>query len=232
LIGEHVPTVCLLQECFAADLEEFLGSIPRSSGKFFRRNNDAADDEGLAVVWCAPLELVEQRRIWFSPTPELESTGWRSAHKRIGIVTTFAVGGKELVVANVHLDHRSRLARAGSARLLASMLQRVSAAAVIVGGDFNAAVGSAACAMLDGLALDRVGDGCATLRRTTDKNGHYARMPTFLGWRGIPWTRRVIDHFFHGGALDCSGFSLQEVADGGVLLTDHRMLLASYRLHW
>jgi hypothetical protein len=86
--------------------------------------------------------------------------------------------------------------------------------------------------MLDGLALDNLCDGRATLRRTTDEIGYYARMPTFLGWRGIPWTRRVIDHFFHGGALDCRDFSVQEVADGRVFLTDHRMLSASYRLRW
>lgn len=229
LIASHDPQICLLQECLPGDLEEILRVLPHSSGTFFRRTQVEKDREGLAVIWCEPLEFHKQERIWFSPTPELESLAWRAAHYRIGIFTTFSLKGRQLAVANVHFDHRSRLSRARSAHLLASRLQSSTAAGVIVGGDFNASKRSFACRLLEGLALDNLSSGASMLHRSTDASGHFAKQATFLGLRGIPWTKRVLDHFFHGGALQCQSFALQDPYADNLWLSDHRMLIARYQ---
>ena len=90
----------------------------------------------------ARFDVMDSGNFWLSPTPEeVGSVGWDADLTRIcsWALIKDKVDGREIVFANTHFDHKGKLARENSAKLIASRLPAMyPGRPVILTGDFNA----------------------------------------------------------------------------------------------
>lgn len=88
------------------------------------------------------LELIEQKTIWLSDTPNKISVGWDAALERICTYGLFKLKttNQKIWVFNTHFDHQGNIAREKSAKLIVKIIQEVNKKGypIILMGDFNA----------------------------------------------------------------------------------------------
>jgi endonuclease/exonuclease/phosphatase family metal-dependent hydrolase len=108
-------------------------------------------DGGTTGEHSAILYRTERLRVlgtgdfWLSETPELPSTGWDAAYRRLCTWGRFQdLGtGATFVLLNAHLDHEGTRARLESARLLVTRVRALAGdGPAVVTGDLNAEPGS------------------------------------------------------------------------------------------
>ncbi len=151
-IRDFAPDIVGTQEVLA-DQYEALASLSDMRILGVARDDGARKGEWSALLFRASrFELLASGTFWLSETPDVSgSKSWDAALPRI---CTWArlrdrVGGREVLCANTHFDHRGKLARANSARLLAGRLPQLAAGApVILIGDFNSTDNSEAHGVL------------------------------------------------------------------------------------
>lgn len=155
-----------------ADLDARLPGYRRVGGC---RRGDGSDEHTAIFYDATRLALVESGDFWLSDAPEERgSATWGNRHPRM---VTWArlhdlVTGRDVTVANTHLDHESPHARREAAALIARRLPD----AVLL-GDFNEEPGSEVHAIL-----------CGASRKDTT---HLDRTPTFHGF--TPHNRARLD---------------------------------------
>jgi endonuclease/exonuclease/phosphatase family metal-dependent hydrolase len=154
------PHLVGMQEPFAGQLLHLGAHLPARYKALGRRRTphhiadmgDARvhDDYKCAILYdTEKLELLEQDYLWLSETPRVPlSKSWHSAGIRVLNIARFrmrATPSVQFIAFNTHLDVRSEHARreqaALVARTIATWQQRYPQAAVVLTGDFNAAVG-------------------------------------------------------------------------------------------
>jgi endonuclease/exonuclease/phosphatase family metal-dependent hydrolase len=153
LVVESGADVVLLQEAWSTrrfgSLAERL-SRELDLGYAYARANGSLRylgfEEGLAILSRHPIS--EVRRLALGP--RMPPWEMRAA---LGAVVTVP-GGEPLEVWNTHLSHSDAFAREGQARALAAAL--AGSRIALLGGDFNAAAGSAAVAAFTEVELEPV----------------------------------------------------------------------------
>jgi endonuclease/exonuclease/phosphatase family metal-dependent hydrolase len=164
------------------------------------------------------LQLDRWDTIWLSETPaHAGSIGWDAALPRIATRAWFTIRstGGRFVMANVHMDHRGRVARERSASLLADSLAGDYPAVLL--GDFNFVDSTAAYAeiMSSGMA-----DSFLAAGRPDPEE-------TFTGFDADaePGTRRI-DYVFVNGPSILSYEALDRER-GGRFVSDHRPVVVT-----
>lgn len=89
-------------------------------------------------------DLLDKGSFWLSKTPEVMSSDWGAAHKRITsyVILKEKATNKEFVVFNTHLDHVSDEARINGINVVLDKIKQFGGKPSILMGDFNAYVGS------------------------------------------------------------------------------------------
>ena len=113
------------------------------------RDDGQEKGEMMAVYWRRDrFEKVDGGHFWLSETPDkIGSKSWDSSLPRM--VTWVRLkdkvsGGKPILFANTHFDHRGPVARLNSAKLIRVRLETLGrGCSIVLTGDFNAAEGSA-----------------------------------------------------------------------------------------
>ncbi|KAL2268513.1 hypothetical protein VTJ83DRAFT_3359 [Remersonia thermophila] len=145
--GQDAPFLCL-QEVLHSQLTDIQDSLGPSWAYIGRGRQDGKEaGEHSPIFYRRDLwECERHRTYWLSPTPDVPSKGWDAALERIVTVGLFrhARTGTAVVVMSTHLDHRGKVAREESARLLVRLARRWAEASergamvpVLLGGDFN-----------------------------------------------------------------------------------------------
>jgi endonuclease/exonuclease/phosphatase family metal-dependent hydrolase len=184
-------------------------------------------DDGVHAGEHVPIVLlnstwtpVADGTFWFSETPERPSRAWGAAHPRICTwVRVTRPRAPDLTLFNVHLDHRSRRARAASGHLLRRYVEAKAAdGRAVVCGDFNerradralAPFRSAQPPLVD-VAI-KAGDPTPT-------------------WRGIgPFGigRARLDYVFADSRLAVRGYEIADHDIANRALSDHRPILVDF----
>jgi len=218
--------VLCLQEVSAAGFAWLRAQLGRPPAVGVGREDGAAAGEHVPVLVLDPRwRLQAGGTFWLSPTPGQPSRGWGAAHPRICTWARLRGAGPapaELVVANVHLDHRSRRAREEGARLLRSRLdQAAGGAPVVLCGDFNCRERSRAYALLTAGPRGLLDAGAALGQR----------QPTWDGWGLFPVGRARIDYCFLDPALTVEAYAVRENRLRGRRLSDHHPVVVDLRVN-
>ncbi|KAL1841923.1 hypothetical protein VTJ49DRAFT_6314 [Mycothermus thermophilus] len=145
--GQDAPFLCL-QEVLHSQLNDTQDSLGSSWAYIGHGRQDGKEaGEYSPIFYRQDLwECERHRTYWLSPTPDVPSKGWGAALERIVTVGLFRHRRTEtaVVVMSTHFDHRGKVAREESARLLVKLAQtwaEESEGGVIIpvflGGDFN-----------------------------------------------------------------------------------------------
>ena len=143
ILQEH-PDAIGLQEALVDQLLYLDSSLPTYRRVGVGRDDGNEGGEFMAIYYdTTRLENLGYNTYWLSETPEVPSLGWDAACSRT--VTTLKLrdrhSGKEFVYLNTHLDHVGMVARAESAKLIASTIKDFPTdLPVILGGDMNSTI--------------------------------------------------------------------------------------------
>ncbi len=104
----------------------------------YRDNSPLA--EGCPVFYnTQKFELTDKGSFWLSETPDVMSRGWDAAFNRVCsyVILREKATGKELVVFNVHLDHKGSEARVNSIKLILEKIKAFGGQPCVIMGDLN-----------------------------------------------------------------------------------------------
>lgn len=143
-------------------LDEQLNDIRSGLGPAWEHIGVARDDGARAGEYNpilyrpAQLRLLHNETRWLSPTPDIPSSGWRAACRRVVTVGVFEIagGGGRFIAANTHLDHVSSEARSKGVAVVLETIETLREVwgplAVSLTGDFNSSPGEDAYEAMEG----------------------------------------------------------------------------------
>lgn len=141
LIQLHSPDFFGLQEDLLHQLNEIDGRFEDYDWVGVGRYDGKEGGEFCSIHYNSTrFELIENRIIWLSETPEEPSASWDGSSPRILNYGKFRnrSSGKEFYVFNTHFDHAGQKAREGSAKLIRQMINELpNDVPFIIMGDFN-----------------------------------------------------------------------------------------------
>ena len=196
-------------------------------------------DDGRRKGEYAPIfyrsERFERRdrgTFWLSTTPDDPgSSSWGSSRPRIA---TWAVlhekaTGRELLVVNVHLDHKSAEARAEGAKVIRKRLGLLAGARpVILTGDFNDGPDGDAYATLTQRAPVDGGPVLVDARHTS-LSGHQGPDSTWTGFNAVK-EGRIIDFILVSSDVTVLSHRSIDARPKGRFLSDHLPVHATVAL--
>lgn len=190
-----------LQEVLKDQLDDLAQRLPGYGWIGVARDDGKEAGEFCPIFYRKDrLELLEKGDFWLSETPDVAGKmGWDAACNRIVTWGKFKdrKNGTVLYHFNTHFDHRGRIARVESAKLLwqktSTLTGKIPA---VVTGDFNTRETSLPYAILTG--KEPVGDTRSDLQdgRYVSMNVHEGPTSTSTNWKqhGPPETK--IDYIF------------------------------------
>ena len=131
------------QEGFKSQLEDIL-QLEEYAYVGVGRDDGVGKGEHSAIFYKSEkFKIDDQGDFWLSETPNIPSIGWDSSHKRICSWAKFIEikTGKVFYVFNAHYDHKGKIARYQSSKLVLSKIHQIvggNNTPVIFMGDLNA----------------------------------------------------------------------------------------------
>ncbi|KAK4457006.1 Endonuclease/exonuclease/phosphatase [Cladorrhinum samala] len=178
------------------------------------------------------------KTLWLSKTPDIPSRGWDAALNRIVTVGAFRhrKTGASVVIMSTHLDHRGKLAREESARLLLEIAHTWTKpittdlrTPLFLGGDFNSTPTDEAYKV-----LTSAGSGMADISNLVPKDSQYGNPDITYTSFGEPDDKpQRIDFLFVQDPRELKFLTfgiLSNRFDDMIYLSDHRAVVADVEL--
>ena len=142
MIRQEAPDVFGVQEGLIDQLQYIDTECPQYVRVGVGRDDGAEGGEIMAIYYLRDrFELVDSGTLWLSETPAEVSRGWDGACNRTmtWVELRDKNSGKEFFYFNTHLDHRGKIAREESVKLIVGEIQRIAGpkGTAVLGGDFN-----------------------------------------------------------------------------------------------
>ncbi len=164
-------------------------------------------------------ELLENDTFWLSETPEtVASKGWDAALPRILTWAKFRdkVTGTIFYHFNTHFDHRGKVARVNSAKIIVKEIKRIAKDnPLVVTGDFNSSPNSDPHTLL-------VKNGLKDTFLQLDLENRYGPDYTANGWKAEdrgPENR--IDYIFYNNGIKAINYQVLDGQRGKRYISDH-----------
>lgn len=223
MIRQEAPDVFGVQEGLIDQLQYIDTECPQYARRRRGTRRRSEGGEIMAVYYLRDrFELVDSGTLWLSETPSEVSRGWDGACNR---TMTWAelrdkASGKEFFYFNTHLDHRGKVAREESIKLIINEIQRIAGpkGTAVLGGDFNTPVDSPIFKPLT-----------KYMKSVRDKAPETDHKGTFNGFGSAPDTI-VIDHLYYRGKLKCLTFSTLDGNYGAPFISDHYPIAMTFTL--
>jgi len=142
------------------------------------------------------LQWLKGETFWLSQTPTIAgSKGWDAAITRIVTWCYFKDKrtGKKFYAFNTHFDHRGKIARAESAKLLLQKVKEIAGSnPAIITGDFNATPSDEPIQII----VDNTNPLHLTDSKSISKEHHYGPEGTFNSFTSKETGNEPIDHIF------------------------------------
>lgn len=139
-MAEIMPDIVCLQEMNFLHYNYLRDVMPGYDSLIKYRNNSVLG-EGCAIFYRSDrFEMIESGHFWLSETPEVKSKDWDSAHYRICVYVCLKDlnTGKEFIVFNTHLDHKSEEARIKGIEVVLEKIAALEGRPAFLLGDMNA----------------------------------------------------------------------------------------------
>ena len=145
LLRETEPSIIGIQEGLFHQVDFLENNLLQYDYVGVGRDDGETSGEYAAIYYLADdFELVESNSFWLSETPDVPSLGWDANNIRI---VTWAhlkdlEHNKSIFVFNTHFDHKGKISREESAKLLVRKIKEIAIdnATVFITGDFNALI--------------------------------------------------------------------------------------------
>lgn len=214
-LKEQSPDLLCLQEVTPEAFSELTLALQPEFSTFCPRDDGHRQGEGVPImVFGKCLQVVREERFWLSATPEKPSFGWTARCRRIvSAVCLAGEDGRRIWLLNLHLDHRSREARANSLHLLRRKITTYRTEpddAFILCGDFN-------MKPTDPLFPPFL-DGDPPLLKATPLS---LKRATFHGWGPLRLGRGTLDYCLHSAEFRTDSCEVVETRFQGRRISDH-----------
>ncbi len=140
----HNPDIIGMQEALKSQLDVIDQLMPGMEYLGVGRDDGLEGGEFSPIFYKkGAFEVLEQGTFWLSPNPDIPSKGWDAALNRICTYALFKgkrKGAKQKFwVFNTHFDHRGKMARAESIKVIKAQIEQLNTKGypVIITGDFN-----------------------------------------------------------------------------------------------
>ncbi|MDN5214037.1 endonuclease/exonuclease/phosphatase family protein [Fulvivirgaceae bacterium BMA12] len=138
----HAPDILGIQEGLAHQVDYLNNGLKDHKYVGVGRDDGKKKGEFSALFFNTKIfKVIESSTFWLSPTPDKISVGWDAAMERICTYALFEnkKTGQRLWVFNTHFDHRGKVARENSARLIYERVQALNKDQYpcVVMGDLN-----------------------------------------------------------------------------------------------
>lgn len=210
------PDILCLQEVVPETFQEISEALQPDFATFCPREDGNHRGEGVPILVCDPsLRVTRNERFWLSATPEKPSLGWSArCHRIVSAVRLERPGETRFWILNLHLDHRSRRARANSLQLLRRKIATYGTKPTdefILCGDFN-------MRPTDALFPPFL-EGNPPLSRSGDRS---PAQPTFRGLGPLRLGRAQLDHCLHSPGFATESYQVLDPVRNRRRLSDHR----------
>ena len=142
LLQQNTPDVFGIQEALAHQAADLAILLPEFARYGVGRDDEAGNGEQTTIFYNQEkFALLDKGTFWLSETPEVPgSMGWDAAYTRICSWVTLEekTSGRQLFAFNAHFDHKGKLARLESMKLLRGKIPAmVGDSPFVLLGDFN-----------------------------------------------------------------------------------------------
>jgi endonuclease/exonuclease/phosphatase family metal-dependent hydrolase len=143
LLNFYEPAFLGIQEGLLHQVQFLDNSLPAYDYIGVGRDDGKQKGEYCAIFFDTTLfRVIIDSTFWLSETPDIPSSGWDANLHRICTYGLFEnlKTKRKIWVMNTHFDHRGRMARENSARLLAERIGQINEERLplVLMGDFNA----------------------------------------------------------------------------------------------
>ena len=214
LMHEENPTVFGLQEACPDQMDYMVENLPEYGYIGVGRDDGKRKGEFMSIFYKKEeVEFIDGGTFWLSETPDQVSKGWDAACFR---TCTWAIlkkkdTGKKFVYMNTHLDHKGKVAREESIKLIVERAEKLTGGKlpVFITADFNSPTSNAIFKPMQEAMLD-----ARVEAPVTDDRG------TLNCWGTTP-PGVVIDHVFYRGAEAQKFEVLRDKDYGAPYVSDH-----------
>ena len=142
MVRFHKADIFGVQEALKDQMDDLNEMLPDYGWFGVGRDDGVEAGEFMSVFYLKNrFKVIEQSTFWLSETPETPTKGWDAACYRVVTWGKFKdlCTEKVFYLFNTHFDHKGKVARLESAKLLLLRIQEIAGdTPVIVTGDFNA----------------------------------------------------------------------------------------------
>ena len=214
LMHEEKPTVFGLQEACPDQMDYMVENLPEYGHIGVGRDDGKRKGEFMAIFYLKDeVELIDGGTFWLSQTPDQVTKGWDAACFRTCTWTILKKKdtGKKFVYLNTHLDHKGKVAREESIKLIVKRAEELAGELlpVFITADFNSPTSNAIFKPMQEAMLD-----ARVEAPVTDERG------TLNCWGTTP-PGVVIDHIFYRGAEAQKFEVLRDKDYGAPYVSDH-----------
>ena len=212
-IAEVAPDVICFQE--VQDLHyNYLENVMPEYNSVMAFRDKSIIREGCAIFYRADrFEEIETGYFWLSETPDVQSKDWGSAHYRVCVYACLKDlnTGKEFIVFNTHLDHKSEEARIKGIQVVLNKIQELEGRTAFLVGDMNAAGNSKTIE-----STKQSFDDAKKIAAVSDGNKY-----TYNNW-GNPGGKSLVDYILISkGDATVSEYHVVNNSHNGIYSSDH-----------
>ena len=139
-IASVAPDIISFQEMNAIHYNYLQDVMPGYASLMAYRDKTLMKEACAIFYRSDRFEKIESGHFWLSETPDVMSKDWGSAHYRICVYVCLKDRntGKEFIVFNTHLDHKSEEARIKGIEVVLDKISELGNRPALLMGDFNA----------------------------------------------------------------------------------------------
>jgi endonuclease/exonuclease/phosphatase family metal-dependent hydrolase len=225
LVRKHRPDLIGLQEAELFQVRDLAAMLPEYDWIGVGRDDGAQKGEANAILYRkARFELLTQKTLWLSATPEQVGKGWDAAYNRTVTIARLRdrANGREFYLFDTHFDHMGKQARIESSKLIVALAQSVAGGLpAVVTGDFNYTSKDGAYRIV----ADQLRDA-ERISRSRPRGGSL----TFndFGRSLVPGNK--IDYVFVNGGFDVLSHRIIDDRHRGLYPSDHFPVQARLRM--
>ena len=218
-IKDFSPDLLGTQETLKFQADYLQENLPDYSSIGWSRESDPEQGEQCTIYYkTSRFEKVAAGQFWLSETPEkVASKSWDTSLPRIATwikLKDKSNGGKEFLFLNTHFDHRGKVARRESAKLIAKKFGEFKLPGIIT-GDFNCAEKSEPYNSIVGLDSVKLFDTYRDIHKKASKSDG-----TFGGFRGNEGGARI-DWVLRSSAFETKSAAIDRSNDNKRYPSDH-----------